>query len=74
MLLIEHELLTTDRLRACVREVWAERERTDPPAELPTFPESWPARYERLKAEHGMGSGDFTSARAQIEQLWSALR
>ncbi len=74
VLLIEHGLLTTERLRACVREVWTERDRTDPPTELPAFPSSWPMRYELLTIEHGVGASDFPSARAQIERLWSDLR
>jgi predicted nucleotidyltransferase component of viral defense system len=74
VLLIEHGLLTTERLRACVREVWTERDRTDPPTELPAFPASWPMRYQRLTTEHGVGASDFPSARAQIERLWSDLR
>ncbi len=74
VLLIEHGLLTTERLRACVREVWTERDRTDPPTELPAFPASWPMRYERLTTERSVGASDFPSARAQIVQLWSDLR
>jgi predicted nucleotidyltransferase component of viral defense system len=62
VLLAEHGLLTPARLGACVRQVWAERDGVEPPIDLPSFPESWPVRYERLAAEQKLGAGSFESA------------
>jgi hypothetical protein len=74
VLLIDHGLLTIERCRSCVRQVWAERDQAAPPTELPEFPESWPARYERLVADQGIAVREYVSARGLVEQLWSDLR
>lgn len=71
VLLVEHGLLTPGRLADDVRRVWSERDSAAPPAELPAFPPSWPARYERLVTQHGVVAGDYQSARKLVEQLWT---
>ncbi len=48
VLLVEHDLLTRNAVAAATRQVWAERDGVEPPAELPPLPEGWPAQYERL--------------------------
>jgi hypothetical protein len=70
ILLVEHDLLTPSRLAQAVRQVWSERDGGAPPAELPAFPESWPARYERLVAQQGMIAVEYTAARTLVERLW----
>jgi Nucleotidyl transferase AbiEii toxin, Type IV TA system len=48
VILHENGLLEAARLAEVVREVWRERDGFPPPTELPSYPSSWPDRYERL--------------------------
>ena len=73
VLLIEHELLTVAIVATSVRQVWAERDRISPPAVLPALPESWPARYERLAAEHHVEPPTFPAAEALVGRLWAEM-
>lgn len=73
VLLIEHDLLTATAVAASAREVWAERNGVEPPSALPTLPDSWPERYERLAAEHELDSKSFTAAQALVGRLWSEM-
>ena len=73
VLLVENRLLTPVRTAASVREVWAERDHIDPPIDLPVLPESWPGRYEKLAAEHGLATPSFTEAQALLRALWHQM-
>lgn len=73
VILTEDGLLDATRLAVTVREVWAERDRVSPPSFLPPFPQSWPARYERLASEHGLQTTSFSAATALLERLWTAM-
>lgn len=72
MLLIDHASLQVEQLRQMTRQVWRERNDTDPPSELPTFPESWPARYEAIATDHGF-TVSFPEATAIVARLWADL-
>ena len=63
MLLREHELLRVPALTDAVIAVWAEREGEPPPQRLPALPSGWPARYERLAAEHDLDPADLRGRR-----------
>lgn len=73
VILIEHELVIADAAAAAARQVWAERDGVDPPNAVPPLPQSWPARYERLAADHGLAAGSFTDATAAVAQLWADM-
>jgi predicted nucleotidyltransferase component of viral defense system len=73
VLLVEHDLLVSDRLAEAIRRVWAERDGADPPAALPPLPQSWPARYERLAAEHGAVTPTFADADRVIRDTWDRM-
>lgn len=70
MLLQEHELLEPAVLAKTVADVWSERDNMPPPQRLPPLPVSWPARYERLAAEHHVDPPSFTDACARAAALW----
>ncbi|WP_199730309.1 nucleotidyl transferase AbiEii/AbiGii toxin family protein [Amycolatopsis panacis] len=53
-ILLEHGLLESEQTATAVRSVWLERNNTAPPDNLPPLPESWPDRYQRLAAGHGI--------------------
>jgi hypothetical protein len=73
VLLIERGLLVPADAAASAREVWAERDGVEPPATLPTLPESWPLRYERLAAELGLATRTFVAAQATIARMWAEM-
>lgn len=73
MLLLEHELLEPDALARAVAKVWQERDDAAPPRQLPSLPESWHARYERLAAEHDVDPSSFDDASARAEALWREM-
>lgn len=62
VILVEHDLLDRAAVGAAARRVWAERDGAEPPPGLPPLPGDWPARYERLAAEHRVRSGTFAEA------------
>lgn len=70
VLLIENDMLNPDSLADSAREVWAERNGTEPPRRLPTLPASWPARYEQLAGDHDVEARTFTQAVALVQRLW----
>jgi hypothetical protein len=69
-ILLEHGLLVPEQTAAAVRSVWLERNNTRPPDDLPQLPESWPDRYQRLAASHGIQIPPYFAAVAQVTQLW----
>jgi len=73
VLLIEHDQLSTTSVATAARQVWSERDACDPPTVLPPLPESWPARYEVLAAEHDLDTRSFAPAQALVGQLWRAM-
>jgi hypothetical protein len=73
VILSEHALLEPRALAAAVRLVWDERDGVNPPVVLSSFPTSWPERYERLAAEHGLQTASFPAAVATMETLWSTM-
>ncbi len=72
VILIEHELLSTNELRVHINSVWRERNNENPPPVLPAFPETWPTRYERIAFEHDLSARSFEDAVRLVQQLWSA--
>ncbi|MGV1010583.1 MAG: hypothetical protein ACOYBY_18615, partial [Dermatophilaceae bacterium] len=54
-------------------QVWDERDATVPPPSLPPLPPTWPARFERLAAEHHLDTTTFTTAVARLNELWSRM-
>lgn len=73
VLLVEHDLLTAATVATAVRRVWAERDRVDPPNEVPPLPESWHHRYERAAIEQGMDTRTFPAAVATVTDLWAEM-
>lgn len=70
VLLIENELLRPGSVADSAREVWAERNGTEPPRRLPTLPASWPARYAQLAGDHDVEARTLTQAVALVQRLW----
>jgi Nucleotidyl transferase AbiEii toxin, Type IV TA system len=70
MLLLEHELLDPAVLAKTVTDVWNERDAMPPLQRFPALPEGWPARYERLAAEHDVDPPSFSDACARAAALW----
>lgn len=71
VILMEHDLLTPTVLATETRQVWAERDAAEPPATLPSLPESWPRRYETLAVDHDLDTQSFPSAVTLVGQLWA---
>jgi hypothetical protein len=69
-ILLERGLLVPEQTAAAVRTVWLERNNTEPPHDLPQLPESWPDRYRRLAASHGVEIPPYLVAVAHVSQLW----
>ena len=72
-ILLEHDLLEPVQTAAAVRSVWLERDNTEPPGNLPQLPESWPDRYRRLAASHGIEIPPYIAAVATVTQLWRTM-
>jgi len=70
VLLAESNLLDLLALRGAVYAVWRERDATAPPVALPELPVSWPARYERLAADHDVIARTFPTAVDLVTALW----
>jgi hypothetical protein len=70
VLLVELDLLDEAKLRAALSRVWTERENVAPPEALPSLPEGWPARYERLAVEHDLATTNFADAEALVAVRW----
>lgn len=73
VILSQHDLIDPVEAAEAVRQVWVEREGTDPPQVLPTPPESWAARYETLAAENDLDPTTYPEAVASIRRLWSQM-
>lgn len=72
VILHEHGLVDPRQVAQFVRDVYAERG-DEPPKTIPAFPPSWPERYERLAAEHQLGTGSFAAAVAFVEEMWGEM-
>lgn len=70
VILIENDLLSPGSVADAAREVWAERNGTDPPRQLPSLPASWPARYIQLAADYDIEARTFPQAVALVQSLW----
>lgn len=73
VILLEHDLLTPAKTATAVRTVWLERDRSEPPKELPPLPESWPDRYERIAIDQGIDVQSYPAAAARVAQLWTQM-
>lgn len=51
----------------------AERDQAEPPATIPQLAESWPDRYERLAAEHGLAARSYLAAVESVTELWADM-
>jgi hypothetical protein len=70
VLLVELDLLDDAKLGAALSRVRTERENVPPPEALPSLPEAWPTRYERLAAELDLASMSFADAEALVAIVW----
>lgn len=73
VLLVEHDLLTTEAVAFAVRQVWAERDGAEPPATPGPLPESWPVRYESLAEDYELVAQTFGAAQAVVDRLWTEM-
>jgi hypothetical protein len=73
IILLEHGLLVPATVASATKQVWAERDGVDPPAALPSLPESWPDRCERLAAEQGLDTRSFPTAVTRVDRLWNEM-
>lgn len=73
VILVEHDLLTPARTAAAVRTVWLERDRSEPPTEIPPLPDSWPNRYERIAIDHDIDAQAYPAAAARVTHLWNQM-
>lgn len=73
VLLVEHDLLTTEAVAFAVRQVWAERDGAEPPATPGPLPESWPVRYESLAEDYELVAQTFSDAQAVVGRLWTEM-
>lgn len=73
VILLEHDLLTPAKIAAAVRTVWLERDRSEPPKELPPLPHSWPDRYERIAIDHDTDVRSYQAAADRVAQLWTQM-
>ena len=73
VLLVEHDLLNSATVATAVRRVWAERDRVDPPSDVPPLPESWHDRYERTATNQAMNTQTFPDAVATVAHLWAEM-
>ena len=73
VLMLEHEMLTPALLAARTTDVWAEREKSDPPPDLPPLPESWANRYGLLTEQLDIDTRSYPSAVTIVADLWRAM-
>ena len=73
VILREHELLEPPDLASEVRNVWEERNGSDPPPQLPDLPESWRLRYERQAVELDLDTASFPAAVEIVVALWAEM-
>jgi hypothetical protein len=72
VLLDELGLIEIGDAAGAVTDVWAERGEAVP-ARLSALPGSWPARYELMAAELGLGVGTFAEAEAVVRRIWAEM-
>ena len=73
VILREHELLEPPDLASELRNVWEERNGSDPPPQLPDLPESWRLKYERQAAELDLDTASFPGAVEIVVALWAEM-
>ncbi|MGE0000054.1 MAG: nucleotidyl transferase AbiEii/AbiGii toxin family protein [Ilumatobacteraceae bacterium] len=73
VLMLEHEMLTSSLLAARTTAVWAEREQSNPPRDLPPLPESWANRYGPLTEQLDIDTRSYPSAVTIVADLWRAM-
>lgn len=74
VLLIAHDQLEPRLVAGEAVRVWTERDNDRPPRALPPLPASWPARYERLAADHDLpAAAGFAGAVALVQALWDQM-
>lgn len=73
VLLVENGLIRPNAVADAARQVWSERNGTEPPRSLPSLPASWPARYERLSDDHDVEARSFLHADALVRSLWNQM-
>lgn len=73
VLMLEHEMLTPALLAAQTAEVWVEREKSNPPPDLPPLPESWANRYRLLTEQLDIDTRSYPSAVTIVADLWRAM-
>lgn len=73
VIVIEHGLVTPVAVAIAARAVWAERDATAPPGQLPPFPSSWPQRYDELATAYDIDAQTFRAAARLVENLWTQM-
>ena len=73
VILREHELLEPPDLASELRNVWEERNGSDPPPQLPDLAESWRLKYERQAAELDLDTASFPAAVEIVVALWAEM-
>lgn len=73
VILTEHGLLAPGVLANAVRAVWTERNQAAPPQSLPSFPASWPSRYEQLAIQYDVDATSLAQATDHVQGLWTQM-
>jgi hypothetical protein len=73
VLMLEHDQLDSALVADAAVQVWAERDRTDPPTSPPPLPTSWPAGYERHTADLDITADSYASGVARVAGLWAEM-
>ena len=73
VLMLEHEMLTPALLAARTTDVWAEREKSNPPPDFPPLPESWANRYGPLTEQLDIDTRSYPSAVAIVADIWRSM-
>jgi hypothetical protein len=73
VLMLEHDQLDPALVADTAVQVWAERDRTEPPGSLPPVPASWSVSYERYTAELDVTANSFAFGVARVAELWAEM-
>lgn len=73
VILVEHDLLEPASVAEAARQVWIERNGTEPPRTLGDLPAGWSEPYQRVAAEHELTADTFPKAIELVKTLWSDL-
>lgn len=73
VILVEHDLLEPASVAEAARQVWIERNGTEPPRTLGDLPAGWSEPYQRVAAEHDLTADTFPEAIELVKTLWSDL-